>query len=81
MQDVSISVTALDADALSNGGITDISRLEHLVPGMKFGQSGNEVRLALRGTRTNNVGTEAEQVVGIFEDGVYVATTTQAIPR
>ena len=44
-----------------------------------MGQSGNEARLALRGTRTNNVGTEAEQVIGIFEDGVYVPTTTQAL--
>ncbi len=79
VQDVSVSVTALDEDALKDGGVVDISRLEHLVPGMKFGLSGNEVRLALRGTRTNNVGTEAEQVVGIFEDGVYVATTTQAM--
>ncbi|MFT4941461.1 MAG: iron complex outermembrane receptor protein [Candidatus Azotimanducaceae bacterium] len=79
VQDVSVSVTVLNEDALKNGGIIDISRLENLVPGLKFGQSGSEVRLALRGTRTNNVGTEAEQVVGIFEDGVYVATTTQAM--
>jgi iron complex outermembrane receptor protein len=50
-----------------------------MVLGMKMGQSGNEVRLAMRGTRTNNVGTEAEQVIGIFEDGVYVPTTTQAL--
>ncbi|MGB0938746.1 MAG: TonB-dependent receptor [Colwellia sp.] len=79
VQEVSLAVTALNAEALKEGGIEDISRLEHLVPGMKFGQSGNEVRIAMRGTRTNNVGTEAEQVVGIFEDGVYVATTTQAL--
>ncbi|WP_394175895.1 TonB-dependent receptor [Thalassotalea litorea] len=79
VQDVSVAVTALDAEAIKRAGIEDITRLEHVVPGMKFGQSGNEVRLALRGTRTNNVGTEAEQVVGIFEDGVYVATTTQAL--
>jgi iron complex outermembrane receptor protein len=79
VQEVSIAVTALNSEALKEGGIEDISRLEHLVPGMRFGQSGNEVRIAMRGTRTNNVGTEAEQVVGIFEDGVYVATTTQAL--
>lgn len=79
VQDVSVAVTALGEEAIKLGGIEDITRLEHLVPGMKFGQSGNEVRMALRGTRTNNVGTEAEQVVGIFEDGVYVATTTQAL--
>jgi len=45
---------------------------------MTWGQSGNEVRIAMRGTRQNNVGTIAEQAVGIFEDGVYVATSTQA---
>jgi outer membrane receptor protein involved in Fe transport len=79
VQDISIAVTALGEDQLKLGGITDISRLEHLVPGMRFGQSGSEARIAMRGTRTNNVGTEAEQTVGIFEDGVYVPTTTQAM--
>ena len=79
IQDVSTSVTAFSEDDLTLGGIEDVSRLEHMVPGLRFGQSGHEVRLAVRGTRTNNVGTEAEQVVGIFEDGVYVPTTTQAL--
>lgn len=79
IQDVSTSVSAFSEDDLKLGGIEDVSRLEHMVPGMRFGQSGHEVRLAIRGTRTNNVGTEAEQVVGIFEDGVYVPTTTQAM--
>ena len=79
IQDISIAVTALTGEQMRLGGIEDITRLEHLVPGMRMGQSGNEARLAFRGTRTNNVGTEAEQVVGIFEDGVYVPTTTQAL--
>ncbi|MYF24130.1 MAG: TonB-dependent receptor [Nitrospira sp. SB0678_bin_10] len=79
IQDVSSSVSAFNEDDLQLGGIEDVSRLEHMVPGLRFGQSGHEVRLAMRGTRTNNVGTEAEQVVGIFEDGVYVPTTTQAL--
>ena len=79
IQDVSIAITALTGEQMRLGGIEDITRLEHLVPGMRMGQSGNEARLAFRGTRTNNVGTEAEQVVGIFEDGVYVPTTTQAL--
>ena len=79
IQDISIAVTAIGEEEMKLGGIQDISRLEHLVPGMRFGQSGNEARIAIRGTRTNNVGTEAEQVVGIFEDGVYVPTTTQAM--
>ena len=79
IQDISIAVTALSGEELRLGGIEDVTRLEHLVPGMRMGQSGNEARLAFRGTRTNNVGSEAEQVVGIFEDGVYIPTTTQAL--
>ena len=79
IQDVSMSVTALSENDLKLGGIEDITRLEHLVPGMRMGQSGNEARIAIRGTRQNAVGTEAEMVVGIFEDGVYVPTSTQAL--
>ncbi|MCH8117826.1 MAG: TonB-dependent receptor plug domain-containing protein, partial [Proteobacteria bacterium] len=78
IQDISISVTAIGEEVLARGGINDISRVANLVPGMTWGQSGNEVRIAMRGTRQNNVGTIAEQAVGIFEDGVYVATSTQA---
>ena len=78
IQEIGVAVTALGQEAIDRGGIIDISRLDTLVPGMQFGSSGNEVRIALRGTRQNNVGTEAEQAVGIFNDGVYVPTSTQA---
>jgi outer membrane receptor protein involved in Fe transport len=79
LQDLSMSVSAISMEAMQRAEIQDISRIETLVPGMQFASSGNEVRIALRGTRQNNVGTEAEQSVGIFEDGVYVPTSTQAL--
>lgn len=79
VQDVSASITALSSDMMARAGIDDVTRLEHVVPGMRMGQSGNEARIAIRGTRSNNVGTEGEQTVGIFQDGVYVATSTQAL--
>lgn len=79
LQDLSMSVTAISMEAMSRAEIRDITRIDQLVPGMQFASSGNEVRIALRGTRQNNVGTEAEQSVGIFEDGVYVPTSTQAL--
>ena len=79
LQDLSMSVTAIGMEALERAQITDLSRLETMVPGLQFASSGNEARLALRGARQNNVGTEAEQAVGIFEDGVYVPTSTQAM--
>lgn len=78
LQDLSMSVTAISMETMQRAEIRDITRIDQLVPGMQFASSGNEVRIALRGTRQNNVGTEAEQSVGIFEDGVYVPTSTQA---
>ena len=79
IQDVSASITALNSDMLARSGIEDVTRLEHVVPGMRMGMSGNEARIAMRGTRSNNVGTEGEPTVGVFLDGVYVATSTQAL--
>jgi len=79
VQDVSASITALNSDMLARAGIEDVTRLEHVVPGMRMGMSGNEARIAMRGTRSNNVGTEGEPTVGIFQDGIYVATSTQAL--
>lgn len=79
LQDLSMSVTAISPEAMERAQILDVTRVDQLVPGMQFASSGNEVRIALRGARQNNVGTEAEQSVGIFEDGVYVPTSTQAM--
>jgi len=80
IQDISASITALTSEAIERAGIQDITRLETLVPGLRIGYSGGEVRPALRGARTNEVGVAgpgiAEQVVGIFQDGIYVPTTT-----
>ena len=70
VQDVSASITALSPEMMARAGIDDVTRLEHIVPGMRMGMSGNEARIAIRGTRSNNVGTEGEQTVGIFQDGV-----------
>ncbi len=80
IQDVSAAVTAIDSDMIARAGIIDITGLEQVVPGLRIGRSGGEVRPAMRGARTNEVGVAgtgiAEQVVGIFLDGIYVPTTT-----
>jgi len=80
LQEVSSSLTALGEDSLARAGIIDITGLENVVPGLRIGASGGEVRPAMRGARTNEVGVAgtgiAEQIVGIFQDGIYVPTTT-----
>ncbi|GGD58475.1 TonB-dependent receptor [Lacimicrobium alkaliphilum] len=83
LQEVSSSLTALSASDIERAGIIDITGLENLTPGLRIGSSGGEVRPAMRGARTNEVGVAgtgiAEQVVGIFQDGVYVPTTTAGL--
>ena len=83
IQDVSTSVTALDEATIERLGIIDITGLETIVPGLRIGASGGEVRPALRGARTNDVGVAgpgiAEQVIGIFQDGIYTPTTTAGL--
>ena len=74
-----VAVTRLLEDDLIRSRIRHIDRIADQVPNMQYGQSGNEARLAIRGTRTNRTGAEADPTVAIFEDGVTVATTTQAL--
>ncbi len=50
IQDVPLSVSAVSADSLRDGGVLDISRLKLLVPGMTFGQTGVYAHVAVRGT-------------------------------
>ena len=83
LQEVSSSITAIGDEDIERAGIVDIKGLENVVPGLKVGSSGGEVRPAMRGARTNEVGVAgtgiAEQVVGIFQDGIYVPTTTAGL--
>ena len=74
-----VAGTRLLKDDLDRNHILNITRVPDLVPNMHYGQAGNEAKIAIRGTRTNRTGAEADPVVAIFEDGVSVPTTTQAL--
>ena len=77
--EVPASITSLGPEELMLGGVEDVSRLEYLAPGLRYGQTGHDVRLSMRGARTNTVGAESAPVVGMYEDGVYIATTTEGL--
>lgn len=73
------SVSNVGWKDLMLGGVEDVSRLQHLVPGLRFGQTGNDVRLGMRGARSNSIGPETSNVVAMYEDGVYTATSTEGM--
>ncbi|MEE4144710.1 MAG: TonB-dependent receptor plug domain-containing protein, partial [Halieaceae bacterium] len=74
-----VAVTQLLKDDQDRGRIRDITRISDQVPNMQYGEAGNEAKLAIRGVRTNRTGAEADPVMAIYEDGVSVPTTTQAL--
>jgi iron complex outermembrane receptor protein len=76
---VPAAITRLGAEELALGGVEDLSRLEYLAPGLRYGQTGHDARLSMRGARTNSIGPEAASVVGVYEDGVYLPTSTQRL--
>jgi iron complex outermembrane receptor protein len=77
LQRVPISVSAFTSEEIRARGLTDLSRLEGLVPGFTFGRSGVEARPAIRGVRTENVGINADTTIGFFIDGIYQSRTSQ----
>jgi iron complex outermembrane receptor protein len=79
VQDVPLSVTAVSGERLTSAGVTDISLLEKLAPGLQFGQSGNDARPAIRGARTESISNQTDPIISFFVDGIYRSRTTQAL--
>lgn len=77
VQDVSISVTALNEKLLELGGINDVSRLELVTPGVNFAFAGNDAKFNVRGANSTNTFGDNSSIVGAFQDGVYKARASQ----
>jgi len=77
VQDVSISVTALNEKLLQLGGIEDVSRLELVTPGVNFAFAGNDAKFNVRGANSTNTFGDNSSIVGAFQDGVYKARASQ----
>lgn len=56
-----------------------LAGLDLLVPGFKFGQSGNDARPAIRGTRTQQVIGNADPLVTFYADGIYRSRPGQGL--
>jgi len=77
LQNVGISVTALDFEALAEAGIKDASRLSLVVPGFNYAFYGSDAKIAIRGAHSNNTFGDNQSIAGLFIDGVYRARPSQ----
>ncbi|TRW17749.1 TonB-dependent receptor [Glacieibacterium frigidum] len=80
LQDVPLSISAISGDALRNAAVTSADRLEQLVPGIRLGRSGSDLRPAIRGTYTENVAANGDPRIGIYVDDIYQSRTSQVPP-
>lgn len=69
--DVPISVTAIDADALSAANTEELADIAKLTPGLSFPRSGPFVQPTIRGVGTAILSSGSGSNVGIYTDGFY----------
>ena len=77
LQDIGLSITALDADAMAKYGIVDVSRLGFAVAGLTYATAGNDAKFNLRGANSTNTFADNGSIVGAYVDGVYKAHASQ----
>jgi iron complex outermembrane receptor protein len=80
LQSVPLSVSALSGAQIKNANVNSPERLEQLVPGLRMGRSGSDVRPAMRGTYTENVSATSDPRFGIYVDDIYQSRTSQVPP-
>jgi iron complex outermembrane receptor protein len=76
LQDVPISVTALTADQLKDQRVGDVLALSGLSPGLQIKADDNAAnpRIFIRGIGVNDFNPSTASAVGVYLDGVYVAS-------
>jgi len=78
LQDVPISITAFNNDALAKLGVYDIKGLASKIPNVvinEFTGASTTIRLFIRGVGQNDVQVTQDPSVALYMDGVYVGSS------
>lgn len=74
LQDVPMSITAVDGAALAEAGYVDLAHVQRVATNVVIQNMASDIpRIYIRGIGTRNFDLGSEQSVGIFIDGVYQA--------
>ena len=76
LQDVPIAITALTGETLQNQRVGNLLGLSGLAPGLQIKTDDNAAnpRIFIRGVGVNDFNPSTASAVGIYVDGVYVAS-------
>jgi outer membrane receptor protein involved in Fe transport len=70
LQDVPVSVAAVDADKISDAGIVDLQGLSDYVPNFSINETGISTTITVRGI-SSGINSGFEQSVGMYNDGIF----------
>jgi outer membrane receptor protein involved in Fe transport len=73
VNDIGMSITAVNGDELEQLGVTDTSDLSFVVPGFTFAESGVSTPIyTIRGVGFSEVSVQAQSTVGVYNDQIAV---------
>ena len=70
LQDVPVSVSAVDAEKISDAGIVDLQGLSDYVPNFSINETGISTTVTIRGI-SSGINPGFEQSVGMYNDGIF----------
>jgi outer membrane receptor protein involved in Fe transport len=70
LQDVPVSVAALDAEKISDAGVVDLEGLSEFVPNFSINETGISTTITVRGI-SSGINSGFEQSVGMYNDGIF----------
>ena len=75
LQNVPITVSAVNATQLAASGVTNVQDIQSIVPGANVINANGAINSHLRGVGNSNPGPGIEPAVALYIDGVYYAST------
>jgi iron complex outermembrane recepter protein len=68
-----ITLTALSGDQLRSAGVTDARALSNSVPNLALTESGDAVRISIRGVTSTDTTEKGDPSAAFLQDGIYIA--------
>ena len=76
VQEIPLTVTAFDADAIRDEGLQNVEDVAALIPNMQLQNNGLLSRFSLRGVNLNSLSDASESPIAIYTDGVYLGSSS-----
>ena len=76
VQEVPLTVTAFDTDAIHAAGLQNVEDVAALVPNLQLQDNGVLARFSMRGINLNSLSDASESPIAIYNDGVYLGSSS-----